>query len=85
MRQSMRKRKKSRAKIGHRVNEKHFTGKKAGKKVRRKGTTRKQRKLKRGTHRNKYRQFAKSPRIKDASPEVNGFPYLANSILLYND
>ena len=43
-------------KSGHTVNDKHFTGPKAGKRVRRigKGLTRKERKIKRGKHKNKY-------------------------------
>ncbi len=43
-------------KSGHTVNVEHFTGKKAGKKVRRKGKelTRKMRRMKRGKHINKY-------------------------------
>lgn len=41
---------------GHNVNVEHFTGKKAGKKVRRKGKglTRKMRRMKREKHINKY-------------------------------
>lgn len=41
-------------KSGHAVNIAHFTGTKGGKRVRRKGLTRKMRKMKRGTHVNKY-------------------------------
>ena len=41
-------------KSGKSVNEKHFTGKKGGKPVRRKGLSRKQRKINNGTHNNKY-------------------------------
>ena len=43
-------------KSGHTVNSKHFTGTKAGKRVRRKGLSRKERKLKRRKHINKYKQ-----------------------------
>lgn len=45
---------KKHAQSGHSVNNSHFTGVKVGKKVRRKGTTRKQRKLNRHSHINKY-------------------------------
>lgn len=37
-------------------NNKHFTGKSKGKPTRRKGLTRKQRKAKRRTHKNKYKR-----------------------------
>jgi len=37
-------------------NNNHFTGKKGGKKVRRSGSTRKERGLRRGTAQDKYRQ-----------------------------
>ena len=40
--------------MGHSVNGAHFTGRKAGKRVRRKGTTRKMRRMKRGGHVDKY-------------------------------
>lgn len=39
---------------GKASNYNHFMGKKAGKPLKRKGTTRKQRKVKHGTHINKY-------------------------------
>ena len=44
-------------KSGHTVSEVHFTGKKGGKKQRRKGKelTKKQRKMKRGMHTSKYK------------------------------
>lgn len=62
MKQGMRKRGKSRGKIGHQVNDQHFTGPKGsttGSRVRRKGKglTRKQRQMKRGTHVNKYAEM----------------------------
>lgn len=41
-------------KSGKANSNKNFTGKKGGKKVRRKGLSRKQRKMKRRTHKNKY-------------------------------
>jgi hypothetical protein len=41
-------------KSGKTVNSQHFTGKSGSTKVRKKGDSRKKRKLKRGTHKNKY-------------------------------
>lgn len=48
---------------------KAFTGKKAGKRVRRKGLTRKQRKAKRGTHVNKQREPARRRVPRVATPK----------------
>jgi hypothetical protein len=42
-------------KSGSSTNSNHFTGAKGGKRVRRKGTTKKERRVKRKAHVNKYR------------------------------
>ena len=39
---------------GHTVNSAHFTGPTKGKRIRRKGKSRKEKEMKRGTHVNKY-------------------------------
>ncbi len=43
-------------KSGHTVNSSHFTGTKRGKRIRRKGISRKERQMKRSKHVNKYKK-----------------------------